>query len=516
MRRQDIQLLALARQGDPAARCEAGRRYLKGTGGFPQHTATGLEYLTHPNVRGGSEAAVVIAESLSLGDIILLRQEDALRLAAASDSTDAQVKLAAWLFVRYQRVDEGMRWLRLASESGHAPARRALDLDQRPFGEDRLPQLLGTLHSTAEIDTRGLAILAVRRALDEPDLKALLRTLSLAMALIESVTAALAELCSLVIVRAEAAFHPLQGVDPKRVESCLDFQSSRGDRNAAFYLGRALCGIAVGALSPLSLTAGQNMRKGVALLLRAADAGRQEAWLHLYRMHADHRLSVANPQMARFCLEKAALSGQSEAQRKLGALVLRGAASLSESEQAIHWLHCAARSNDAHARHLLKSLVLPVSGCDAEANSAIELVRRDDPWLAVRMELARHFGLTKVEALCVDPSQGVRPWGLVVGKNPFISQVRLSAARAIPAVSEAAMDVLQRAAVFFDRSRCEAPSLEGDLRRRSYRQRRAFERHGLDETRFFATASSMTLEALRVGPKWAFRAKKPLQLALAT
>jgi hypothetical protein len=106
------------------------------------------------------------------------------------------------------------------------------------------------------------------------------------------------ELCSLVIVRAEAAFHPLQGVDPKRVESCPDFQSSRGDRNAAFCLGRALCGIAVGALSPLSLTAGQNMRKGVALLLRAADAGCQEAWLHQYRMHADHRLSVANPQMA--------------------------------------------------------------------------------------------------------------------------------------------------------------------------------------------------------------------------
>jgi TPR repeat protein len=257
------------------------------------------------------------------------------------------------------------------------------------------------------------------------------------------------------------------------------------------------------------------MRKGVALLLRAADAGCQEAWLHLYRMHADHRLSVANPQMARFCLEKAALSGQSEAQRKLGALILRGSASLSESEQAIHWLQRAARSNDAHAGHLLKSLVLPVLGCDTEANSAIDLVRRDDPWLAVRMELARHFGLTKAEALCVDPSQGIRPWGLVVGKNPFISQIRLSAARAIPAVSDAAMDVLQRAAIFFDRSKCDAPSFEGDLRRRTYRQRRAFDRHGLDETRFFATASSMTLEALRIGPKWAFRVKKPLRLALA-
>ena len=33
----------------------------------------------------------------------------------------------------------------------------------------------------------------------------------------------------------------------------------------------------------------------------------------------------------------------------------------------------------------------------------------------------------------------MRPWGLVVGKNPFISQIRLSAARAIPALSDAAL-----------------------------------------------------------------------------
>jgi hypothetical protein len=32
---------------------------------------------------------------------------------------------------------------------------------------------------------------------------------------------------------------------------------------------------------------------------------------------------------------------------------------------------------------------------------------------------------------------------------------------------------------------------------------------------FFSGATSMTLEALRFGPKWAFRAKQPLQLALA-
>jgi hypothetical protein len=219
--------------------------------------------------------------------------------------------------------------------------------------------------------------------------------------------------------------------------------------------------------------------------------------------------------MARFCLEKAALGGQVEAQRKLGALMLRVADTLEDSEPAIEWLHRAAGADDAHAQGLLRSQVLPLEGDDARADAAIALVRRDDPWLAVRMQLARRFGLTKLEALCVDPADGLRPWGLVVGRNPFIAQIRLSAPRAIPALGEAAMDAARTAASFFGQASRDAQAFEGDLRRRSLRQRRAFERHGLDESMFFANATSMTLEALRLGPKWAFRAKRPLQLALA-
>lgn len=54
-----------------------------------------------------------------------------------------------------------------------------------------------------------------------------------------------------------------------------------------------------------------------------------------------------------------------------------------------------------------------------------------------------------------------------------------------------------------------------DLRRRSLRLRRASERHHLDETMFFSSATSTTLDSLRHGPKWAFRAKDSLRAALA-
>src|SRR5213593_4700808 len=93
MRRQDIQLLASARQGDITARCEVGRRYLLGADGFPHHVATGLDYLSHPSVKQLPEAARIIAESLPLQELLSLQQEPALAQAARAGSALASAKL---------------------------------------------------------------------------------------------------------------------------------------------------------------------------------------------------------------------------------------------------------------------------------------------------------------------------------------------------------------------------------------------------------------------------------------
>jgi TPR repeat protein len=518
MRRQDVQLLALARQGDTAARCEAGRRYLQGKHGFPHHIPTGIDYLTHPNVRDLPEAARIIVENLSLEELLQRHQEGALDRAASDGSAEAQFKLGVWLCVRQQRREDGLRWLTLAASAGHEGAQRALTaLGAVDVGQqiDPLPAFLRTMVAAGDLSGNAVALIAARRALAERDLQRLSASLRCALAMTPGLTPELAELLTATALLAEELARPLQGLAPQSMEAALDMRTNRGDRDAAFTLGRALCGIPCGVLAADSLAAGPNMRKGVALLLRAADGGRGEAWLHLYRMHGDHKLSVANPQMARFCLEKAALGGQIEAQRKLGALMLRASESLPESEQAIQWLHQAAAAHDEHAAALLRSLVLPLAGEAHEADAAIALVRREDPWLAVRMQLSRHFGLTKLEALCVDPTEGMRSWGLVVGKNLFISQIRLSAARAVPALTHDALESLKHAAAFFGQASPDALAFEGDLRRRSLRQRRQFERHGLDEAMFFSSATATTLEALRLGPKWAFREKEQLQAALA-
>jgi TPR repeat protein len=494
MRREDIRLLARARQGDPHARCELGRRYLLGSDGFPRHVAMGVEHLRHPSVADGPLAARLLAEHIPLHQLIELELLPVLVRAAKDGSVPAQARLGAWRLLQPQAA-------------GQTPA------------VEKAVQALQALHTSGEVDAVAVALLAAHQALAAQDLPRLRAALAVALALgadaeaVQSGTVperTLAALVTAAVQLAEARGDALTGLPPALIRQALEASATEGDRDAAYALGRALCGIGCAGLAPEVFADHQNLRKGAAFLLRAADAGCDDAWLHLYRLHADHRVSVANPQMARFFLEKAALRGQPEAQRKLGALVLREAQTLDRSELAIHWLWSAAEQGDVHAHRLLQSLVLPVAGTAADAAWALEQVQPHDPWLAARLSLARHFGLTKLEALSVDPADGLRPWGLVVGRNPFIMQARLAAPRAIPALTSAALKAAQQAAALFSQA-----GAEGDLRNRSLRQRRLFDRLGIDEQLFFTEARSTTLESLRLGAKWAWRAREPLRAALS-
>ena len=513
MRRQNILLLAQARH-DPTARCEVGRRYLLGIEGFAQHVATGMEYLTHSSVNEMSEAATIISEALPLETIVTLRQEAALLRAANAGSAVAQFKIAVWLCLRHGQP-QAARWLDAAAAAGHDGARRARAALGRGPADEGMLEFARVVAPVDGVQLETIATLAASRAAQERDLCRLAQCLRVALAVAPRLSVSLATLVVEAVRLAEQTGQEPPGLGVKQVEAALDLVAHDGNRVADYLLGRALCGIACGLLQPVALVSSGNLRKGAALLLRAADAGCGEAWMHLYRVHADHRCSVANPQMARFFLEKAATLGHAEAQRRLGALILRSASSLRDSEAGIHWLHKAGKQGDTFATRLLKSLVLPLVGADDEATHAIEAVRQTDPWLALRLRMSRDFGLTKLEALCTDPTDGQRPWGLVVGKNRFIAQSKLSAPRAVPGVSPAALDNLQRAALFFEETQRDGNLFEGDWRRRSLHQRRVFARHHLDEDMFFAKVNSTTLDALRQGTKWALRAKQSLHLALS-
>jgi TPR repeat protein len=515
VRKQDLQLLATARQGDVAARCELGRKYLRGEPGFPRHVATGLEYLSHPKLAASGLAAKVIAESLPLQDLMRLDQEPALRAAASAGSTAAQLKLALWLLLTQRDQVDARRWLQAVAKNGHAVARAAIAALSLRTSSNGVQLAIEAFSQEPGVDITALLHLAVTDALAARDPQRLATMLRALLQRKGDVTPDLADVVCDALNEAQTLSGFALEASGDRIEPILEHCVQRGNMTAALLLGRALCGINHGSLPASTLASGQNMRKGSALLLRAADGGKAEAWIHLYWVHSDNRASVSNPQMARFFLEKAARCGDAVAQRRLGALTLRSATSLHESEQGIQWLYTSTTQGDELAARLLRSLVLPVLGDEGDCSAVIDAIRRKDPWMACRLQTARDFGLTRLEALSVDIVAGRRTWGLVVGPNPFVSQVKRSAPRAVPALSPQVLDRLHRSALFFEQSRQDGGPVEGDLRKRTLRLRYLLDRHVGDERWFFADASSTVLHSLRIGTKWAFQARQPLQAALA-
>lgn len=515
MRRQDIQLLAHARRGDLEARYEVGRRYLLGRDGFPLHADTGLEYLTHPSLASSERAARTIAEALPLHELVRRDLLPALVTAARTGSTTAQVKLGTWCALTSADPAEPTKWLDTAAAAGDGAARAAADALRRHPGSPAAAAL-GALREAHGIELERLFPQALNAAIRSDDAAEIARVLNCAVSEHSAVTPDLADAVCTALARLDNDAECRISSGSDSLESLLEDCIKRGNATAGLLLGRALSGFGTQALPASLLAKGPNMRRGAALLLRAADAGLTAAWMVLYGIHSDHHTSVSNPQMARFFLEKAALAGDLCAQRRLGALILRSARTVQESEQGIYWLHQAATRSDALAAQLLGSLVLPVAGFDAEADAAIDAIRREDPWLACRLRTARDFGLTKLEAMSIDIVSGFRPWGLVVGPNPSIAQAKLAAPRAVPALRPQAFENLRRSVVFLEQSRQDGSPIEGDRRRRTHRLRYCLARSAIDESLFFAKARSTTLDSLRQGPKWAFHAQQPLRLALAS
>ena len=514
MRRSDLQLLALARQGDALAKCEVGRRYLRGGDGFPKNVRTGLEHLTHLAVRGRPEALTAISEGLALDELLDLGHIETLRRAAACGCTSAQVKLGVWQVMQPDGAAAAHAWFSAAAAAGDPDAAAALSLTGMPY-QQRMAAVLSRLSKACIVDGMAITLHAADDALRERDLNRLCACLDCALRLPNPPRETLAVLVLAAVKLAIASSQEVRYLTPEQIQSSLELCVEAGDVAATYLLGCALAGNASACAGGKPLVHGPNLRAAAALLLRAAHGGEDRAWLDLYRLHSDHRCSVANAQLSQFFLEKAAETGHPDAQRVLGGLLLSKAASLKDSEKAIDLLYRAQCQGDERAKDLLHTLVLPVEGQTEAVQTALDAIRSYDPFLASRLVLARSFGLTKLEALTVDPVAGLRPWGLVIGQNPFIALGRLSAPRAVPAVSTNALEAAASASALFSQAEGDPLALEGNWRHRTAHLRHTFERHRLNESMFFASASSSFLDTFRLGPKWAFRVKDTLQSALA-
>ncbi|MFY9514582.1 MAG: hypothetical protein WAQ05_26745, partial [Rubrivivax sp.] len=378
MKRENIALVARARH-DAVARLEVGRRYLAGTDGFPRHEQLALEYLAHPSLQPAADTARIICEHLDLDRIVAMGHESTLRRAADGGFAAAQFKLGAWMALVGPDAGTALQWIRLAARQGHFLAQRVERAIAATAPAEPEQPLLRALRQVWPGRLEPLALIAADHAARRRDLPRLLACIQVALADQGAAGLPAARCLKAAVELAIDDACALQGMSAKQIETCLEVLVADGDCDAAYWLGCAYCGIDVPPIASTQLVGAANMRKGVALLMRAADAGNAQSWMHLYRALGNHRCSVANPQLAQYFVEKAALAGIPEAQRRLGALQLRASVALQGSETALQWLHAAAVAGDVPAQRLLRTLVLPLEGNDDEADAAIALLRTADP-----------------------------------------------------------------------------------------------------------------------------------------
>jgi hypothetical protein len=267
-----------------------------------------------------------------------------------------------------------------------------------------------------------------------------------------------------------------------------------------YALGCALAGLDYGRLKADAIARGRSVSKAAGLLLRAAEAGRPQAWLNLFEIIPGSRTAIANHDVAQFFLEKAARSGLVEAQTRLGTLLLADAACLRGAEEAMQWLVTASDAGSAQAQRALATLVLPVAELPPEyEKNILEKIASRDRDLGVRMALARALHLTRHEALSFNPARDLRAWGLVLSgsskENPK--------GRVAPAVSAHMKQELQRATDFY---RGASPLDATFVLRRARAQKDIFSMLAISQELFFAADIGRSSSHYGYGKHWHARA----------
>jgi TPR repeat protein len=467
VRREDIELRTAARSGNTQACLTIAERLFTGTEGFARNPKLGLAYLQQELAKASPAALLLVARAAPLELIVAQKLRGALVFATTAGCPVADLKLRIWAGLCCVADDSQ----ELAAMLREAP-----------------PSVL---------DAAKVTVLCAQDALAARDVAWAAHCIRVASAL--APPEAFAEvLCQTVYLAATLA-HELK-LPPDLVEAALQGAARRGDHEAQYALGCALAGLAYGKLKADAIAPGRNVSKAAGLLLRAAEAGRPQAWLNLFEIIPGARSAIANHDVAQFFLEKAARSGLVEAQVRLGTLLLADANCLRGAEEAMQWLVTAADAGNPDALAALETLVLPIAELPPEyEQSILEKISARDRDLGIRMSLARALHLTRHEALSFNPARDLRAWGLVL---PGSSKENPKG-RVAPAVSAHMKQALQRAKDFY---RDASPLDATFVLRRARAQKNIFSLLAISQELFFAADIGRSCSHYGYGKHWHARA----------
>jgi TPR repeat protein len=510
--REELLIIRAARAGQAAAQLSLGKRYLFGGSGLPKSLPTALYWLDRAAHQDEKDAWLLIGShvpfetaqqspqpsklcvwyeraydagvaqaGLVLAKLVLAQVKGAVSesmrskaLRALQTAAQAGIAEAQWLLAQHvrppptdtpsdvpamvkeqavmesdasSRIDNDvmLEWATRAAQSGVTEARHAL-ADHAWATRDYRDFVRWAVPLAREFASRCAASDAALRPPDSHELNLLSRC-------------------------ADAMFMSADQ-DPGEAVRFWECAARAGERNAQFSLGLWFARMDVAGRRVPRIPGTANYKKSIRWLSLAAEQGVADAWYALSRIYLKPECSQRNLVEAQRYLERAAEAGHAPAQLELGITAWRTRRDQeSKDVRAVYWLQKASAQGSAEARALLAK----IAGCAASAAWAQDALRRltresasTYPLLAARLELAALFGLSRPEALLLDPKAADCGHCLLIDIR---SRHRHSKRRLILLQTGEERQALDRLVRPFEYVDCGPEGPEGNYRQRLYRLR---------------------------------------------
>jgi TPR repeat protein len=258
--------------------------------------------------------------------------------------------------------------------------------------------------------------------------------------------------------------------DPNEVARLWECAARAGDRNAQFLLGLWCARMTADGKRVAEIPGLANYKKAMRWLTQAGEQGLAEAWYALSRIYLKPECSQRSLADAHRYLEKAAQAGHGVARLELGMSAWRTRRDQESKDiVAVYWLQQAEAQGVAEARATLDKIA-PRAVPAPWAQAILQRLTRNAadmyPLLVARIELAATFGLSRNEALLLDPKAADCGHCLLVDIR---AQQKHSKRRLIQLKTAGERQMLDRVLRVFDKVESGPEGPEGNYRQRLYR-----------------------------------------------
>jgi TPR repeat protein len=510
--REELLIIRAARAGKASAQLSLGKRYLFGGAGLPKSLPTALYWLDRAANQDEKDAWLLIGSHVPFETARQVTQPSKLCIwyERAYDAGVAQAGLVLAKLVLGQvsgAVSESMRGkafraLQAAAQAGIADAQWLLAQHIQQQGSippsSPLParrdkeQAEPAVSVSQRIDNEAMlewatraaqsGVLQAQYALADhawaiADYPVFLRwALPLARQLADGFEAPDAaarnfrdQEVSLLSRCAHALFLSGQ-FDANEVARLWECAARAGDRNAQFLLGLWCARISADGKRVAEIPGLAHYKKAIRWLMLAGEQGLTEAWYALSQIYLKPECSQRSLADAQRYLEKAARAGHGVAQLELGLSAWRTRRDQESRDiRAVYWLQQAEAQGIVEARALLQKIA-PRATPAPWAQAILQRLTRDTadmyPLLVARIELAATFGLSRNEAMLLDPQAVDCGHCLLVDIR---AQQPHSKRRLIQLQTADERQVLDRVLRLFDKVERGPEGPEGNYRQRLYR-----------------------------------------------